>query len=106
MKTGPLLLRSLLHYWRTNLAVLLGVVAATAVIGGALVVGDSVRDSLKQMSLDRLGNVSHALSGGRFVREDLADLLSGDLNPTAAFMGGKMQVEGDMSVAMKLGSIV
>ncbi|EAV42504.1 putative sterol carrier protein [Labrenzia sp. MBR-25] len=38
--------------------------------------------------------------------EDLGDLLSGDLNPTAAFMGGKMQVEGDMSVAMKLGSIV
>lgn len=38
--------------------------------------------------------------------EDLADLLSGDLNPTAAFMGGKMKVEGDMSVAMKLGSIV
>jgi putative sterol carrier protein len=36
----------------------------------------------------------------------LADLLSGDLNPTAAFMGGKMQVEGDMSVAMKLGSVV
>lgn len=38
--------------------------------------------------------------------EDLADLLSGDLNPTSAFMGGKMQVEGDMSVAMKLSSIV
>lgn len=38
--------------------------------------------------------------------EDLSDLLSGDLDPTAAFMGGKMQVEGDMSVAMKLGSIV
>ncbi|MBG6163297.1 putative sterol carrier protein [Labrenzia sp. EL_195] len=38
--------------------------------------------------------------------EDLADLLSGELNPTSAFMGGKMQVEGDMSVAMKLGSIV
>ena len=38
--------------------------------------------------------------------EDLADMLSGDLNPTAAFKGGKMQVEGDMSVAMKLGSVV
>ena len=38
--------------------------------------------------------------------DDLADLLSGDLNPTAAFMGGKMQVEGDMNVAMKLGNIV
>ena len=38
--------------------------------------------------------------------EDLSDLLAGDLNPTAAFMSGKIQVEGDMSVAMKLGSIV
>ncbi|WP_434054479.1 MAG: SCP2 sterol-binding domain-containing protein [Roseibium sp.] len=38
--------------------------------------------------------------------DDLADLLSGELDPTGAFMGGKMQVEGDMSVAMKLGSIV
>lgn len=38
--------------------------------------------------------------------DDLADMLSGDLDPTAAFMGGKMQVEGDMSLAMKLGSIV
>ena len=31
------LIRSLLYYWRTNLAVLLGVVAGTAVIGGALI---------------------------------------------------------------------
>ncbi|WP_415714765.1 SCP2 sterol-binding domain-containing protein [Roseibium sp.] len=42
----------------------------------------------------------------KMTAEDLGDLLSGDLNPTAAFMGGKMQVEGDMSVAMKLGNIV
>ncbi|GAB4512149.1 MAG: SCP2 sterol-binding domain-containing protein [Roseibium sp.] len=42
----------------------------------------------------------------RMSAEDLGDLLAGDLNPTAAFMGGKMQVEGDMSVAMKLGNIV
>lgn len=38
--------------------------------------------------------------------DDLSDLLAGELNPTAAFMSGKIQVEGDMSVAMKLGSIV
>lgn len=38
--------------------------------------------------------------------DDLGDMLSGDLNPTAAFMGGKMKVDGDMTVAMKLGSIV
>jgi putative sterol carrier protein len=42
----------------------------------------------------------------KMTAEDLDELLSGDLNPTAAFMGGKMQVEGDMNVAMKLGSIV
>ncbi|WP_150526304.1 SCP2 sterol-binding domain-containing protein [Roseibium sediminis] len=38
--------------------------------------------------------------------DDLGDMLNGDLNPTAAFMGGKLKVDGDMSVAMKLGSIV
>lgn len=74
MSPRNLLFRSLSYYWRTNLAVLLGVVAATAVIGGALVVGDSVRDSLRQMSLDRLGGVDHAVTGGRFFREELATL--------------------------------
>ena len=67
-----LLLRNLTHFWRTNVAVMLGVVAATAVIGGALIVGDSVRESLRQMSLDRLADVDHALTGQRFFREDLA----------------------------------
>lgn len=76
MTTAGLLRRSLGHYWRTNLAVISGVIAATAVIGGALIVGDSVRDSLRQMSLDRLGGVDHALSGGRFFREDLTDELA------------------------------
>lgn len=38
--------------------------------------------------------------------DDLQELLDGELNPTAAFMSGKITVEGDMSVAMKLGTIV
>ncbi|MGD9857628.1 MAG: hypothetical protein AB7U20_22010, partial [Planctomycetaceae bacterium] len=76
MTAFRLITDSLRHYWRTNLAVVLGVVAATAVIGGALVVGDSVRDSLRQMSLDRLGGVNFALSGQRFFREELADELA------------------------------
>ena len=71
-----LLLQSLVYYWRTNIAVLLGVIAGTAVIGGALVVGDSVRDSLRQMSLDRLGGIDHVLRGERFFREQLADELA------------------------------
>jgi acyl-CoA dehydrogenase len=34
--------------------------------------------------------------------EDFKQLLSGDLNPMAAVMGGKVKIKGDMSVAMKL----
>jgi putative sterol carrier protein len=37
---------------------------------------------------------------------DLEDLISGELNPTAAFMQGKLKVEGDMSVAMSLSQLV
>lgn len=78
MNVKRYLLASLTHYWRTNLAVLLGVVAATAVIAGALVVGDSVRGSLRQMSLDRLGGVDFAMNVGRFFREDLANDIAAD----------------------------
>jgi putative sterol carrier protein len=31
-------------------------------------------------------------------------MLEGDLNPTAAFMSGKLSVDGDMGQAMKLGA--
>lgn len=78
MSRFKLFLHSVFYYWRTNLAVLLGVVAGTAVIGGALIVGDSVRGSLRQMTLDRLGRIDHALSGGRFFREDLAAVIADD----------------------------
>ena len=37
---------------------------------------------------------------------DLEDLISGDLNPTSAFMTGKLKIEGDMSVAMALSQFV
>ena len=34
------------------------------------------------------------------------EILDGDLNATAAFMQGKLSVDGDMGVAMKLGSVL
>ncbi|PTX56622.1 putative sterol carrier protein [Litoreibacter ponti] len=33
-------------------------------------------------------------------------ILDGDLNPTAAFMSGKLSVDGDMGTAMKLGAVL
>ena len=33
-------------------------------------------------------------------------IMSGDLDPTAAFMTGKLAVDGDMGMAMKLGSVL
>ena len=63
--------RSLIYFWRINLAVALGVAVATAVLTGALIVGDSVRGSLRDLSLSRLGKIDHALVSERFFRESL-----------------------------------
>lgn len=38
-------------------------------------------------------------------KDVLDDLIAGDQDPTAAFMMGKLKVDGDMGIAMKLGSI-
>jgi putative sterol carrier protein len=39
-------------------------------------------------------------------RENLAALISGELEPTTGFMMGKFKVSGDMSVALKLQRVV
>ena len=72
MRTSTLLARNLAWYWRTNLAVLLGVATAAGVLGGALLVGDSVRASLRDLVLARLGNTDYVVSRNGFFRENLA----------------------------------
>ncbi len=66
------IMRSLAQHWRIHLAVALGVMAATAVLTGALLVGDSVRGSLRALTLDRLGSIDEVLVTTRFFREELA----------------------------------
>jgi len=60
-------------------AVALGVAAGTAVLTGALLVGDSMRGSLRQLTLDRLGRIDFALLPDRFFRAELADEWAGRL---------------------------
>ena len=72
MSLRKLLYRNLLYYWRTNVAVVLGAGIGVAVITGSLLVGDSVRGSLRELALERLGRVDCALVSNTFFREDLA----------------------------------
>lgn len=73
MTVFGLVTRSLRFYARSHLGTILGAAVGTAVLTGALLVGDSVRGSLRQMALQRLGDVTHAVaSGDRLFTEKLA----------------------------------
>jgi putative sterol carrier protein len=39
-------------------------------------------------------------------KDDLESMIAGDLDPTSAFMQGKLKVDGDMSVAMALSQVL
>src|SRR5581483_11793961 len=72
MRFRTLVARNLRYYWRTNLAVVLGVATAVAVLSGALVVGDSVRASLRDLVLGRLGKTEALVTSAQFFREALS----------------------------------
>jgi putative ABC transport system permease protein len=79
MTPRSLLLRNLLYHWRANSAVFLGVVVGTTVLTGALLVGDSLRGSLRDLTLHRLGWLQRSLVTTRFFREKLAsEIQQGD----------------------------
>jgi putative ABC transport system permease protein len=75
MQPSRLVLRSLTYYWRTNVAVVLGVATAVAVLAGALLVGDSVRGSLRDLILQRLGRTDLIVASATFFRGQLADAI-------------------------------
>lgn len=80
MTLAGLLYRGVVHHLRTHLGVLLGVAISAAVLVGGLAVGDSVRASLRQRALLRVGDVGAALVGGdRLFPADLAARLQTEL---------------------------
>ena len=96
MTLGILIRRGLHHYWRTNLAVVAGVAVAVSVLAGAFLVGTSVRASLRDLALLRLGHVDHVVTSGLFFREALADelLVSGALADAATAVVPLIAIEG------------
>ncbi|MGB0717060.1 MAG: FtsX-like permease family protein [Phycisphaerae bacterium] len=72
MNRTTLATRSLIFYWRTLLAAGGGVMIACAVIAGALIVGDSMRSSLRAHALRNLGDVDVHVAGQTPFREALA----------------------------------
>jgi putative ABC transport system permease protein len=72
MKLSRLVFCNLKFYWRTNIVIIAGVATAIAVLSGALLVGQSVRDSLRHLLYERIGATEYVLSADRFFNESLA----------------------------------
>jgi len=97
MTTWTLVFRSLRFHARSHLGALLGSLAGSAVLVGALIVGDSVRGSLRAMALARLGETQSAIaSNDRFFRSELAANLAPDLS---AFVVPGLQLLGTARTA-------
>ncbi|TWT66828.1 FtsX-like permease family protein [Posidoniimonas polymericola] len=76
MNRSQIVTRSLRYYSRSNVALALGVAVATAVMTGALLVGESVRGSLRDLVTERLGEIDYALAAPQPFRAKLADELA------------------------------
>ncbi|MEO7675504.1 MAG: FtsX-like permease family protein, partial [Verrucomicrobiota bacterium] len=89
MTYWTLIIRGLRFHARSHLGTLLGVIIGSAILIGALAVGDSVRESLREIALARLGKTEFALaSSDRFFRAELAK----DFNSTASSV--ELQIAG------------
>ena len=74
-------LRNLGYHWRGNLAVMLGVAVGSAVLTGALLVGDSLRGSLRARVERQLGGIESVARFPRAIRADIAAGLPGHVAP-------------------------
>jgi ABC-type antimicrobial peptide transport system permease subunit len=103
MKFRTLTRRSLRYYWRSHLGVLIGAAIGSAALIGALIVGDSVKGSLRERALERLGQTQLAISvGDRFVSTELVSKLRHegvDRNGQPVSIAGIIQLRGTAATA-------
>ena len=89
MQTTQLIKRSLAYYWQTNVVVVLGVAIAVSVLAGALLIGESVRGSLRDLSARRLGRTDDLIAAPTFFREQLAADLGNTIGVTCPMIAIK-----------------
>ncbi|MFO0824817.1 MAG: ABC transporter permease [Gemmataceae bacterium] len=106
MLTFPkLVLRNLAYHWRGNLAVLLGVVVGSAVLTGALLVGDSLRGSLRVRAERQLNGIDAAAMFPRLLRAEIADGMPGKVAPVLLLPGTVQAVSTEGNAAPFLGRV-
>ena len=104
MSLFSLIVRSLKYYFRGHLTVALGIAITTAIITGALIVGDSVKYSLEQITYYRLGSITHVVnSGERYLTQSLSNKIAQQtgikatsalrIKGTGIVGGGKYRIE-------------
>lgn len=91
LRTLPI--RNLRFHWRSNLPVLLGALVGTAVLTGALLVGDSLRGSLRARVDRQLNGIQTAWIGQRFINADIADKLP-DRPGATILLQGTVECDG------------
>lgn len=68
---------------------------------GCLFIDGAGADNIVTLNKNDPANCTISMSA-----EDFDDMIHGRLQPTMAFMQGKMRIDGDMGLAMKLGQLV
>lgn len=108
MSLFTFILSSARHYWRGHLGLVLGAFLASAILSGSLLVGDSVRASLRRVAELRLGKIDTGVLGGdRWFTEGLAQKTNS--SPTiiavgsAANANGKVRVNGTQILGIEAG---
>ncbi|MBL7968652.1 MAG: ABC transporter permease [Prolixibacteraceae bacterium] len=77
MSLTKYILRTIRHYLKLNFTIVLGIALSTAILVGALIIGDSVRYSLQQITVQRLGKTSQVITAGeRLFGQQLAEKMA------------------------------
>lgn len=102
--TTALVFRTLCYHLAANLPVAVGVMVGAAVLTGALVVGDSLRGSLRARAERQLGGVTAAYVGPRMIRESLAAEVQKETS-AALFLSGSARTRSLDGTEKRLGRV-